>query len=568
MRYTFISLIIAVLLIGCRPHSAAWNDMDSAESVMEEFPDSALLILEDIDSDKLSSNEGKARHALLMSMALDKNYVDTTTFNVLQPAIDYYLDKNKGNPDDKLRTHYYRGRIYQNQGDNSRAMTSFIRATETNGITDMLTLARTHVAMSVLYNDAYNHKEMTNHALKSADLFQKLNYTNMQMSCYLRALEGSILDDNRTLSDSLLSLCTALNQIDSTFQTDLDCYRLSYALNYGTTKEIEKQIKEISNNDIPQWIYCDIARGYLNLGMPDQAEQFLISIDSLNLLTKFPQYLINLTDAYETGGKYKEAYYSLKKLYELNGEKELLNSEYNISFIQEQHQKEINNTNDRQHKNYLILGSIALICILITFIGMLFYRHNLIQAKVIIIEKDKEQLKSEKIKIELERERDSLISDNQALQIEQMKTEIDTLKRLIDNNGKISKPIGNAVKERILMLNSLIASEISDNKKYATPYEEWKEKILQDYKEFMNTTRLAFKVSHPDLMSYFEKHELNDDEINYACLYAIGLNGKEIGKYIHSQRHYHLSSVIRKKLGLDINNTNLGIHIRKLMDKQ
>ena len=37
-----------------------------------------------------------------MSMALDKNYIDTTTFDIIQPAIDYYL--SKGNADEKLRT--------------------------------------------------------------------------------------------------------------------------------------------------------------------------------------------------------------------------------------------------------------------------------------------------------------------------------------------------------------------------------------------------------------------------------------------------------------------------------
>lgn len=542
--------------------------MDSAESVMENLPDSALVILEGIESERLSSREERARYALLMSMALDKNYVDTTTFDVLQPAIDYYLGKGKGKANDKLRTHYYRGRIYQNQGDNIHAMTSFMRCAETAGITDTLTLARTHVAMSVLYYNAHNPKGMIRHALKSAGLFYQLNQTDMQMSCYLRALEGSILDDNKNLSDSILSLCNFINKIDSTFRKDLDCYKLSYALNYGTTKEMENILNKISKDDIPQWAYCDVARGYLNLGMPKRAKEYLNSVDSLNLLTRTQQYLINLTDAYEANGEYKEAFYSLNKLYDIVGEKELINSEYKISFIHEQHRREIENLHVKQQTNFLIWGSVALICILITLIGMLFYRHNLIKARVIIIEKDKEQLKAEKIKIELEREKEALISDNQALQIAQMQTEIDTLNHLIESKYKISKPIEKAVKERILALNSLIASAISDNNKYAATYEEWKEKILHDYESFMNSTRLALKVSHPDLMSYFEKHELTEAEINYACLYALGLNGKEVGKYIHRQRHYHISSDIRKKLGLDINNTNLGSHIRKIMEKE
>ena len=67
---------------------------------MREHPDSAMSVLLSIDKNKLDNDEEKARHALLMSMALDKNYIDTTTFDVLRQAIDYYL--KEGSPDDRL----------------------------------------------------------------------------------------------------------------------------------------------------------------------------------------------------------------------------------------------------------------------------------------------------------------------------------------------------------------------------------------------------------------------------------------------------------------------------------
>ncbi len=106
-----ISVIIISLVTGCRrgPVDAR---LDLADSLMESRPDSALTILDSISAADLSGNAQKARHALLLSMALDKNYVDTTTFDILQPAIDYY--PRHGSPDEKLRTYYYQGRIYQN----------------------------------------------------------------------------------------------------------------------------------------------------------------------------------------------------------------------------------------------------------------------------------------------------------------------------------------------------------------------------------------------------------------------------------------------------------------------
>lgn len=66
-------------------------------------------------------------------------------------------------------------------------------------------------------------------------------------------------------------------------------------------------------------------------------------------------------------------------------------------------------------------------------------------------------------------------------------------------------------------------------------------------------------------MEYLEQHGLSTDEINYLCLYAIGLRGKEVGEYIQIKRHYIISHEIRKKLGIDEHETNIGLYIRRQM---
>jgi hypothetical protein len=81
----------------------------------------------------------------------------------------------------------------------------------------------------------------------------------------------------------------------------------------------------------------------------------------------------------------------------------------------------------------------------------------------------------------------------------------------------------------------------------------------------MNSNRLAFKASHPRFIKFFEDHDLSVDEINYVCLYAIGLRGKEVGNYMKKRSHVNTSSAIRRKLGIDKHDTNLGIYVRKLL---
>ena len=115
------------------------------------------------------------------------------------------------------------------------------------------------------------------------------------------------------------------------------------------------------------------------------------------------------------------------------------------------------------------------------------------------------------------------------------------------------------------MLNGLLAKEITNNESYAAQYNEWIDTVHKDKKKFMDSTRLAFTASHPKFMAYLERHGLSIDEINYLCLYAIGLRGKEVGKYIQLKRHYIISHEIRQKLCIDEHETNMGLYIRRLM---
>lgn len=137
---TLLLILLALCVTDCS-RSGEDAALDRAEALMEQHPDSALAVLRRVDTSGLGSDAGRARYALLMSMALDKNYIDTTTFDVLRPAIDYYLED--GTPDQKLRTYYYQGRIYMNRGDRDNALSSFARALDnTRGITDSLCMAR------------------------------------------------------------------------------------------------------------------------------------------------------------------------------------------------------------------------------------------------------------------------------------------------------------------------------------------------------------------------------------------------------------------------------------------
>ena len=126
MKRLLTILLLGLSLVACNRHSEHWATITDMERIIEERPDSVLNVLQAIDTDELVGDEEPAKHALLLSMALDKNFVDKTDFEILQPAIDYY--EENGSATDRLRTNFYQGRIFQNQANNALAMDCFVNA--------------------------------------------------------------------------------------------------------------------------------------------------------------------------------------------------------------------------------------------------------------------------------------------------------------------------------------------------------------------------------------------------------------------------------------------------------
>ncbi len=124
-------LILPVLLLlmvaaACSRHSAVSDTLTHAEAIMEEHPDSALAILEAIPDSTLTTNADRALHALLLSQALDKNYIDIASDSLINIAVNYY--RNHKDPKHLALSYYYQGRICAELGDAPLALEHFQQA--------------------------------------------------------------------------------------------------------------------------------------------------------------------------------------------------------------------------------------------------------------------------------------------------------------------------------------------------------------------------------------------------------------------------------------------------------
>ena len=121
------------------------------------------------------------------------------------------------------------------------------------------------------------------------------------------------------------------------------------------------------------------------------------------------------------------------------------------------------------------------------------------------------------------------------------------------------------IRDRLAVLDKVIASHISSDEKAYRISEKELEKLMADREGFIVSTTAVFKESHPEFITCLQKKGLTDWEIGYCCLFTLGLKGKDVGEFIKKKRHYIISSQIRSKLGLGEHDTNIGNYLRNLL---
>lgn len=84
---------------------------------MDSMPDSALTILQSVDTSTLSSPSDRAAYSLLLSRALDKNYMDLTSDSIARIAYDYYCIEGHGTDDERMEAAYSMAIICSNGGN-------------------------------------------------------------------------------------------------------------------------------------------------------------------------------------------------------------------------------------------------------------------------------------------------------------------------------------------------------------------------------------------------------------------------------------------------------------------
>ena len=128
---TLLIVFCALLLSACGVslHRRIAAVLDDVESYINERPDRALAVLQELDSTRIRTLGTKAHYYLLLAIARDKNNQDDGHgLSGMEPAVAWY--RRHGSLYDQTRACYYLADMQHNAGLIAEATVNYTRAFE------------------------------------------------------------------------------------------------------------------------------------------------------------------------------------------------------------------------------------------------------------------------------------------------------------------------------------------------------------------------------------------------------------------------------------------------------
>ena len=122
----FLLILIPIIWISCDGMGHQTIDFRKIENLMPQHPDSALMLLEQIENKENLSRKDKAHYYLLLTETQDKTFVKHETDSLIAIATDYYEETD--DLERKAKAWFYKGRINQNLNHPLKAQEYFLNA--------------------------------------------------------------------------------------------------------------------------------------------------------------------------------------------------------------------------------------------------------------------------------------------------------------------------------------------------------------------------------------------------------------------------------------------------------
>ena len=272
---------LLVTLASCGPVRDR-RSLAGAEALMQERPDSALAVLRGLQPRDLPGLHVRPLHALLLSEALDKNYIDLTDDSLALAAHKYYGEH--GSKLHRLKSWYYLGRIRFNAGNYAEAVICYNKALEyAEALTNYHYIGLINRETANAYDSVWDTIHAIERLQESVKAFKSANeeryvaYSELALITCLLKLKRydeakTILKElDRDLNDSYLSASVALKKAQLAINEGTDNYDevLSFYNSAGIGKILPITVNRLSKQAVVHQlagqvdsadIYIEIAR--------------------------------------------------------------------------------------------------------------------------------------------------------------------------------------------------------------------------------------------------------------------------------------------------------------------
>lgn len=549
--------VAAVVLLSCsKADLETERTLADVASFIEERPDSALTILDTMDSFSLTTSALKARHSLLLAMARDKNYIDDTTDSIIAPAVSWY--RRHGSADEKLLMNYYRGRIAMNAGDYETAMRWFADGSRfSEKARNKVWSGRLCNAKFQVYQHLFDSASAIDAALQSADYYAAAG----ELSRYYDAINNVAC-----VYEQLLDTANALHYLgilrdnwDELDESQHSCYYAGM-LSISSDKKpvLEQYLCDVNDEQVIYWVI--VAKSYFETGNYEQASRALKMaekyVGTQGLDYKWVNALVQ-----EATGEYRSAAKSYREFIGANGNNNIDIFESDTKFVEER----IATNRTINHQLYIILIIVLSLMVSFLFGILLWVRHSSLKkihkmsekahkAETELLEKENRRLEEERIRAVREKEEYERMYNEAVSRIE--------LLERIKKEPRLGKGVRDVVDKYLSVLNKFIAAHVS--KTFDKDAKAELAALMGEQKDFLKSIGLAFSLSHPNFIGYLNKCRLNDWEKGCCCMFCIGLNNSEIADYLKRPSFKNDLTTIRGKLKVE-RRTNIGIFLQKRM---
>lgn len=376
-----ILLAYTVVIVSC-----TWQEnskvLMASEQMMTEHSDSALNILLEVNP---QTKKQRAKHALLLSMALDKNYIDVTDDSLTQLAYHYY--QRKGSSYYKMLSAYYLGVVHQNAGGYLQAAIEFDEALSlAKELNDNHNAGLCCRHLSSIHAFNYNHVLALEYSKKAADFFdacgETLSADYARINIAEQLMRSEDWEQAMSLTDTILSRNTYTPLIRTALWLKTDILIVGKE-DYQTASIILEQIPLLKQKkDTLSYYECKAllleAKGNHNEAklLFDMADELVSdSIDSLTLLNY-------KSEAFRLRKDYKKAYDALRKATDIQYTEIQNLLGQSVTHALENHYRESYNTQKERTMLNTIIYSVVGILLLLIILGLTLLARKLHRDRV------------------------------------------------------------------------------------------------------------------------------------------------------------------------------------------